>query len=440
MRAIDPAGNPDLTPASRSFTVLGGPQITSGPAGLTNDNTPTFTFTGTGTFTCRVDTAAFATCISPFTTAALTDGAHTFDVRDSTSTTASRTFTVDATPPDTTITGTALPLTFSSGEQARFECSLDGAAFTACSTPYAPTGLAAGQHTVDVRAIDGANNVDATPASRTFTVGAPATITDGPPEVTDNPTPTFTFTATDAQCSLDDAPFTACSSPYTTPALASGAHKFAVRSAANPTVATRTFTVSVPQQQTPTPVPTVQPTPTPSATPTPTPVPNQSVVAQPASGTVCVKRPGSSTCVPLTAGQSIPLNSTVDTRKGTVEITASADRQGEVLRRHLQGHPEGRHHRPRAGRDARRRARREGGKRRREQAQEAQAVGRRQGQVPHQGKYSAATVRGTKWLVEDSCAGTLTKVDQGVVQVHDNVTRKNVTVRAKKSYTAKPKR
>ena len=26
------------------------------------------------------------------------------------------------------------------------------------------------------------------------------------------------------------------------------------------------------------------------------------------------------------------------------------------------------------------------------------------------GKYSAATVRGTKWLVQDSCAGTLTRV------------------------------
>ena len=30
------------------------------------------------------------------------------------------------------------------------------------------------------------------------------------------------------------------------------------------------------------------------------------------------------------------------------------------------------------------------------------------------GKYSAATVRGTKWLVEDSCAGTLTRVTSGV--------------------------
>ena len=32
------------------------------------------------------------------------------------------------------------------------------------------------------------------------------------------------------------------------------------------------------------------------------------------------------------------------------------------------------------------------------------------------GKYSAATVRGTKWLVQDSCAGTLTRVTQGVGQ------------------------
>ena len=32
------------------------------------------------------------------------------------------------------------------------------------------------------------------------------------------------------------------------------------------------------------------------------------------------------------------------------------------------------------------------------------------------GKYSAATVRGTIWLVEDRCEGTLTKVPRGTVQ------------------------
>jgi hypothetical protein len=56
------------------------------------------------------------------------------------------------------------------------------------------------------------------------------------------------------------------------------------------------------------------------------------------------------------------------------------------------------------------------------------------------GQYSAATVRGTKWLVQDSCAGTLTRVVTGSVSVRDNVRRKTVVVRAGKRYLARPKR
>jgi hypothetical protein len=56
------------------------------------------------------------------------------------------------------------------------------------------------------------------------------------------------------------------------------------------------------------------------------------------------------------------------------------------------------------------------------------------------GKYSSATVRGTKWLVQDSCAGTLTRVVRGSVKVRDNVKHKTVTVAAGKSYLAKPRR
>ena len=40
------------------------------------------------------------------------------------------------------------------------------------------------------------------------------------------------------------------------------------------------------------------------------------------------------------------------------------------------------------------------------------------------GQYSAATVRGTEWLVQDSCAGTLTRVKKGAVSVRDNVRRR----------------
>ena len=42
------------------------------------------------------------------------------------------------------------------------------------------------------------------------------------------------------------------------------------------------------------------------------------------------------------------------------------------------------------------------------------------------GRYSAATVRGTIWLTQDTCTTTLTRVTQGVVEVRDNVKRKTV--------------
>ena len=67
-------------------------------------------------------------------------------------------------------------------------------------------------------------------------------------------------------------------------------------------------------------------------------------------------------------------------------------------------------------------------------------VGRRQGPLPTKGKHSAATVVGTKWLVEDRCTSTLTKVARGKVKVRDFVKHKTVTVKAGKHYTARAKR
>ncbi len=55
------------------------------------------------------------------------------------------------------------------------------------------------------------------------------------------------------------------------------------------------------------------------------------------------------------------------------------------------------------------------------------------------GGRSAATVRGTTWLTQDSCKGTLTKVTEGSVEVDDFGKKKNVTVTAPRSYLAKPK-
>ena len=56
------------------------------------------------------------------------------------------------------------------------------------------------------------------------------------------------------------------------------------------------------------------------------------------------------------------------------------------------------------------------------------------------GKYSSATVRGTIWLVEDRCDGTLTKVSRGTVSVRDIKRKKTVTVKAGHSYLARAQR
>ena len=60
------------------------------------------------------------------------------------------------------------------------------------------------------------------------------------------------------------------------------------------------------------------------------------------------------------------------------------------------------------------------------------------------GRHSAATVRGpitqkapTRWLTEERCSGTLTRVTRGVVSVRDVWVRRMVTLRAGRSYLAR---
>jgi ferric-dicitrate binding protein FerR (iron transport regulator) len=56
------------------------------------------------------------------------------------------------------------------------------------------------------------------------------------------------------------------------------------------------------------------------------------------------------------------------------------------------------------------------------------------------GRYSAATVRGTQWVTQDRCDGTLTKVNRGRVNVQDFHTRKTITLHAGQSFLAKAAR
>jgi len=85
----------------------------------------------------------------------------------------------DTTPPDTVInsgpsgsvSSTSATFTFSATETgSTFQCRIDGAAFAACTSPKSYSGLTNASHTFEVRAIDAANNVDPSPAARTWTV------------------------------------------------------------------------------------------------------------------------------------------------------------------------------------------------------------------------------------------------------------------------------
>jgi len=166
--------------------------IDSGPSGTTTETTATFTFSANepATFQCSLDNAPWSACSSPRTYSGLAAGTHTFRVRaidtagNVDPTPAERTWTIqqasDTTPPETTIdsgpsgttTDTTATFTFSANEPATFECSLNGSAWTACTSPRTYTGLAVGTHTFGVRAIDTAGNVDPTPAERTWTIAS----------------------------------------------------------------------------------------------------------------------------------------------------------------------------------------------------------------------------------------------------------------------------
>ena len=222
-------------------------------------------------FTCSLDGASFSPCTSPRSYSGLAQGTHTFKVRATDQaqnvdpTPAQRIWTVDTTPPQTTITsGPAKPTNltgasfgFSSEAGARFTCSLDGGAYSACTSPKSYSGLAQGSHTFRVKATDQAGNVDPTPAARTWRIDRTppqTTIASGPTGRVKSTSATFGFQSSEPlskfTCSLDGGAFSTCTSPKSYSALAQGSHTFRVRATdqagnVDPTPAARTWTISL---------------------------------------------------------------------------------------------------------------------------------------------------------------------------------------------------
>ena len=189
------------------------------------------------------------------------------------------------------------------------------------------------------------------------------------------------------------------------------------------------------------------PSPTPTPTPLPTPVAGKTVNVAPKSGKVLVRRPGSSRYVTLTQAAQIPVGTSVDTRAGRITITAAQGKGKTASADFYDGLfklTQTKGSKPVTtlalteklscprGKSASAAAKKK--------KKSRKLWGDGSGSFRTRGQYSAATVRGTKWLVQDNCTSTLTRVSRGAVTVRDLVKHKTVIVRAGKRYTARAKR
>lgn len=149
---------------------------------------------GVASYTCSLDFAVFATCISPQNLTGLAVGSHTFQVKamdnaGNTSTVGSFTWNIDTVLPVVTITSgptastqnTSANFVFavtdvSSGIQS-IDCQIDSAAYTTCTTAASYSSLAVGAHTFRVRAIDKAGNQTIQPYNWTIIAPLPVSVT-----------------------------------------------------------------------------------------------------------------------------------------------------------------------------------------------------------------------------------------------------------------------
>lgn len=188
------------------------------------------------------------------------------------------------------------------------------------------------------------------------------------------------------------------------------------------------------------PPPTVTPSPTPGPPPARdlAPVANRTIVAEPVSGTVRVRAAGTRAFTPLTDAQPVAVGATIDTRDGGVRLTVST-RAGAPPRsatfagglfkvtqsRGITTLKLTEALAPCATRERQRRPR------------SRSLTGQGGSAFRISGRYSSAT-GGTRWLVRDSCSGTLTRVTEGRVKVRHG--RRTIVVAAGTRYLARPRR
>jgi hypothetical protein len=165
---------------------------------------------------------------------------------------ATYTWTLDATPPETSISGRPTDpsndntpsFTFSGNDAgvgvASFMCKMDAGSYSACTSPKNWTTLPDGSHTFYVYAIDNLGNADdQSPATYTWlqdTVPPQTAFTSTPPSLDNDRTPEFAFIGDDGSgsgmasymCKIDTGGFNPCISPFPVSTLSEGPHTFQV--------------------------------------------------------------------------------------------------------------------------------------------------------------------------------------------------------------------
>ena len=174
------------------------------------------------------------------------------------------------------------------------------------------------------------------------------------------------------------------------------------------------------------------------------PVAGKTVNAAVRAGKVRFRLPGQTAFAELTDPQQLPIGTTFDTTAGRVTLTSASDTKGAtqhawfyegtftlgqttgsqpittlVLAGTLPSCPKAS---GRASAASTRKSR--------------HLWGDGKGRFRTSGRFSSATVRGTRWVVSDRCDGTLTRVVRGSVTVRDRVRHKTVIVREGGQYLA----
>ena len=309
IQAVGPNGQPDPNrlPTLYEWEIVLGPdttppdtRITKRPPALTANYIVNFEFTGSDDQTidldleyeCLLDGVLLGDCDSllstptvpgdPYEVEVFNPGKHVFEVRaiDEAGhvdpTPAKWTFTVvDLTAPETSIelepesetTATTAIFEFIGEEPDGtfvfdFECSLDGADFTECTSPLTLENLQPGNHLFQVRAVDPSGVRDITPEFVEWTIlpppGAqtPETFIAVHPGEVSGPDAIFGFQSDllveEFECSLDGEEFTGCEGVLELVGLEPGQHTLEVRAIAfdllengtvDPTPARHTWTV-----------------------------------------------------------------------------------------------------------------------------------------------------------------------------------------------------